>query len=250
MSKIIFNRMKLKCIAIDDEPLALEIISDYISRVPFLVLIETFDNAIQSIDYLKSNSVDLMFLDIQMESLTGTQLVKALSQKPEVIFTTAYDKYAVEGFELDAADYLLKPISFERFVKAVDKVYNRLRSDKSKQHYSEVTISNPVENFFFVKTENRLEKVFFNDILYVEGQGDYLRIICRNSKIMTLQNFKTLENILPSDNFIRVHKSYMVAVNKIENITKNRIKIGKESIPVSDSYKKSFYDILRGKGII
>ena len=242
--------MKLKCIAIDDEPLALEIITDYISRVPFLELIQTFDNAIESIDYLKSNNVDLMFLDIQMESLTGTQLVKALSHKPEVIFTTAYDTYAVEGFELDAADYLLKPISFERFVKAVDKVYNRLRSDIAKQHYSEVTIANPVENFFFVKTENRLQKVFFNDILYVEGQGDYLRIICRNCKIMTLQNFKTLEKILPVDNFIRVHKSYMVAVNKIESVIKNRIKIGTESIPVSDSYKKSFYEILRGKGIV
>ncbi len=242
--------MKLKCIAIDDEPLALEIITDYISRVPFLELIQTFDNAIESIDYLKSNNVDLMFLDIQMESLTGTQLVKALSHKPEVIFTTAYDTYAVEGFELDAADYLLKPISFERFVKAVDKVYNRLRSDIAKQHYSGVTIANPVENFFFVKTENRLQKVFFNDILYVEGQGDYLRIICRNCKIMTLQNFKTLEKILPVDNFIRVHKSYMVAVNKIESVIKNRIKIGTESIPVSDSYKKSFYEILRGKGIV
>lgn len=242
--------MRLKCIAIDDEPLALEIITDYISRVPFLELIQTFDNGIESIDYLKNNSVDLMFLDIQMESLTGTQLVKALSHKPEVIFTTAYDTYAVEGFELDAADYLLKPISFERFVKAVDKVYNRLRSDIFKQHYSEVTIANPVENFFFVKTENRLQKVFFNDILYVEGQGDYLRIICRNSKIMTLQNFKTLENILPVDNFIRVHKSYMVAVNKIESVIKNRIKIGTESIPVSDSYKKIFYEILRGKGIV
>ena len=242
--------MKLKCIAIDDEPLALEIITDYISRIPFLELVRTFDNAIESIDYLKNNNIDLMFLDIQMESLTGTQLVKALGQKPAVIFTTAFDKYAVEGFELDAVDYLLKPISFERFVKAVDKVYNRLRSDKSKKHYSEVTISNPVENYFFVKTENRLQKVFFNDILYVEGQGDYLRIICRECKIMTLQNFKTLESILPSDNFKRVHKSYMVAINKIESVSKNRIKIGTETIPVSDSYKNSFYETLRRKGMI
>jgi len=242
--------MRLKCIAIDDEPLALEIITDYISRVPFLELVHTFDNAIESIDYLKNNSVDLMFLDIQMESLTGTQLVKALTDKPEVIFTTAYDTYAVEGFELDAADYLLKPISFERFVKAVDKVYNRLRSDIAKQHYSEITIANPVENFLFVKTENRLQKVFFNDILYIEGQGDYLRIICRGSKIMTLQNFKTLEGILPADNFIRVHKSFMVAISKIESVTKNRIKIGNDTIPVSDTYRKSFYETIQDKGIV
>jgi two-component system LytT family response regulator len=242
--------MKLKCIAIDDEPLALEIIRDYISRVPFLELEQTFDNAIDSVDYLKNNIIDLMFLDIQMESLTGIQLVKVLSNKPEVIFTTAFDKYAVEGFELDAADYLLKPISFERFVKAVDRVYNRLRSDKSKKQYPEVTISNPAENYFFVKTENRLQKVFFNDILYIEGQGDYLRIICRESKIMTLQNFRTLMSIFPSDNFIRVHKSYMIAVNKIESVSKNRIKIGTTTIPVSESYKNSFYETLKSKGMI
>lgn len=247
---LIKSKMKLKCIAIDDEPLALEIITDYISRVPFLELTQTFDNAIDSIDYLNTNITDLVFLDIQMESLTGIQLVKALSHKPEVIFTTAFDSYAVEGFELDAADYLLKPISFERFVKAVDKVYNRLRPDRSEQKYSEVTIANPVENFFFVKTGNKLQKVFFNDILFIEGQGDYLRIICTDCKIMTLQNFITLEKILPEDNFIRVHKSYMIAINKIESVSKNRIRIGENLIPVSDSYRTAFYNMLKTKGMI
>ena len=242
--------MKLRCIAIDDEPLALEIISDYISKVPFLELIETFDNALDSIDFIKNNKPDLMFLDIQMESFTGIQLVQSLSKRPEVIFTTAHDNYAVEGFELNAADYLMKPISFERFVKAVDKVYNKLSPIPEKRHYSEVTISNPTEKFFFVKTENRLQKVFYNDILYVEGQGDYLRIITTVDKIMTLQNFKTLLTILPPNNFIRVHKSYLVAIDKIDSVSRNRISIGDTIIPVSDSYKNSFNDVIRKKGLI
>ena len=242
--------MTLKCIAIDDEPLALEIIIDYITKVPFLELINSFDNALESIDFLRENEIDLMFLDIQMESFTGIQLVQALSKRPEVIFTTAHDSYAVKGFELDAVDYLLKPISFERFVKAADKVYNKLRPNQDKRKYSEVTISNPLENYFFVKTENRLQKVFFNDILYIEGQGDYLRIIATNTKIMILQNFKTISSILPKTNFIRVHKSYMVAINKIETVTRNRISIGNTTIPVSDSYKNIFYETLKEKGMI
>lgn len=242
--------MKLRCIAIDDEPLALEIITDYISKVPFLELIETFDNALDSIDYIKTNEPDLMFLDIQMESFTGIQLVQSLSKRPEVIFTTAHDNYAVEGFELNAADYLMKPISFERFVKAVDKVYNKLRPIPEKRTYSEVTISNPAEKYFFVKTENRLQKVFYDDILYVEGQGDYLRIISRVDKIMTLQNFKTLASILPDNNFIRVHKSFMVAINKIDSVSRNRISIGETIIPISDSYKNSFNDTIKEKGLI
>jgi len=242
--------MKLRCIAIDDEPLALEIISDYISKVPFLELIKTFDNAIDSIDYLKTTTIELMFLDIQMESLTGIQLLKALKTRPEVILTTAHDSYALEGYELDVADYLMKPISFERFVKAVDKVYNKLMPNPQQRKYGQITIANPVDNYFFVKTENRLQKVFLKDILYVEGQGDYLRIITPDIKIMTLQNFKTLLSILPKGNFLRVHKSYLVALNKIDSVSKNRIKIGDSIIPVSDSYKTEFYDALREKGML
>jgi len=242
--------MKLKCIAIDDEPLALEIICDYISKVPFLELMNTFDNALDSLEFIRNNQVDLMFLDIQMEALTGIQLVQALSKRPEVIFTTAHDSYAVEGFELDAADYLLKPISFERFVKAADKVYNKLRPDPKKRHFDKVTIANPIENYFFVKTENRLQKVFFNNILFIEGQGDYLRIITTKTKIMTLQNFKTIGAMLPTSNFIRVHKSYMVAINKIDSVSRNRIKIGEMTIPVSDSYKTRFNEMLQEKGML
>jgi DNA-binding LytR/AlgR family response regulator len=243
--------MELRCVAIDDEPLALEIITAYIEKVPFLKLLKTFDNALDSIDFLKKNKVDLMFLDIEMESLSGIQLIHALKDRPEVIFTTAYDSYAVEGFELDAADYLLKPISFERFVKSVDKVYNKFITPKTKTNgqVQSVRISSS-GNFIFVKTENRLQKVAFSEILYIEGQGDYLKIVTPKARIMTLQNFKKFEEILPPDNFIRVHKSYLVALNKIESITRNRIRIGNILIPVSDSYKNAFYEVIGKKGLL
>lgn len=243
--------MKLNCIAIDDEPLALEIIVDYISRVPFLNLLTTFDNAVECIDYLKNNKVHLMFLDIEMESLTGIQLINALKARPEVIFTTAYDSYAVEGFELDAADYLLKPISFERFVKSVDRVYNKLTAKEAGNGAARSNAAVSQQGrYIFVKTENRLQKIAVSDILYVEGQGDYLRIIAKTMKVMTLQNFKKLEAVLPPGNFIRVHKSYLIALDKIESITRNRIKIGDKLIPVSDSYKNQFYDKLAEKGLL
>jgi DNA-binding LytR/AlgR family response regulator len=243
--------MELNCIAVDDEPLALEIIRDYINRVPFLKLLTTFDNAIDCIDFLKNNKVDLMFLDIEMESLTGIQLIHALKVRPEVIFITAYDSYAIEGFELDAADYLLKPVSFERFVKSADRVYNKITSregsGKTAQSAPEMHATG---KYIFVKTENRLQKIPVDEILYVEGQGDYLRIIAKTMKVMTLQNFRKLESVLPGSNFVRVHKSYLVALDKIENITRNRIKIGDKLIPVSDSYKNAFYDKLSEKGLL
>jgi two-component system LytT family response regulator len=242
--------MELTCIAIDDEPLALEIITAYIEKVPFLKLLRTFDNAIDSIDFIKKNKVDLMFLDIEMEALTGIQLIHALKERPEVIFTTAYDSYAVEGFELDAADYLLKPISFERFVKSVDKVYNKFISPKPKTDTPVHSAKATSGNFIFVKTENRLQKVAFSEILFIEGQGDYLKIVTTNARIMTLQNFKKFEATLPPENFLRVHKSYLVALNKIESITRNRIKIGNTLIPVSDSYKNAFYEAISKKGLL
>ena len=241
--------MVLNCIAIDDEPLALEIISDYISKIPFLNLLRTFDNAIDSVDYIKKNKIDLMFLDVQMEELTGIQLIHALRERPQVILTTAHDSYAIEGFELDVADYLLKPISFERFLKSVDKVYNKLRPSGNESN-GNMTIASPTESFIFIKTENRLQKVSFNDILFIEGQGDYLKVVTTTARIMTLQNFKKFESTLPADNFLRVHKSYLVAIDKIESITRNRIKIGNTIIPVSDSYKDTFFKILEKRGLL
>ncbi|MBN2611648.1 MAG: response regulator transcription factor [Bacteroidales bacterium] len=243
----------LNCIAIDDEPLALDIIREYAAKIPFLNLTKTFDNAIEVIEYLRNNNVDIMFLDIQMEELTGIQLLKVLTNKPKVILTTAYDTFAIKGYELDVTDYLLKPFSFERFTKAVNKAFEQITLKKG--NLLPGNDSQPVpevqgEDYFFVKTEFRLQKVDFKDILYIEGQGDYQSIVTVKGKIMTLQNLAKLEGILPAGNFIRVHKSYIVSLARIEKIERNRIRIGEKSIPISDTYKEKFFDTLTKRRLI
>lgn len=243
--------MKINCIAVDDEPLALEVIEDYIKKVPFLNLLKVFDNAIDAMEFLRNEKVDLMFLDIQMEELTGIQMLNILKPKPEVIFTTAYDQFALQGYELDVTDYLLKPISFERFVKAVDKVYEKFcKQNTPKAPPQEAPIFNPRTDYFFVKSGFKLHKVTFDEILYVEGQGDYLKIVTPRVRIMTLQTFKGVEDILPPSNFLRVHKSYIVAIDKIESIEGNMIRVADAHIPIGESYKKQFQIVLDQKKIM
>ena len=243
--------MKISCIAVDDEPLTLEVIEDYIKKVPFLTLLKVFDKAIDAMEFLRNEKADLMFLDIQMEELTGIQMLNILKPKPEVIFTTAYDQFALQGYELDVTDYLLKPISFERFVKAVDKVYEKFcKLNAGKTHPAEISIFNPKTDYFFVKSGFKLHKVTFDEILYVEGQGDYLKIVTPRLRIMTLQTFKGVEDILPAANFLRVHKSYIVAIDKIESIEGNMIRIADVHIPIGESYKKQFQMVLDQKKIM
>ncbi|MBN1187373.1 MAG: response regulator transcription factor [Bacteroidales bacterium] len=232
--------MKINCIVIEDEPLALKKIMEFIEQVDYLNLLKGFDNAVDAIGYLKENIVDLIFLDIRMKKLSGIQFLKSLQNKPNVIITSAYDAYALKGYELNVADYLLKPFTFERFLISVDKVYNQLKEVKSD-------IRN---DYIFVKTEYRIEKVMLKDILYIQGMRDYLQIHTSDRKIMTLQTFRNLLEVLPSNDFQRVHNSYIVAISKIENIERNRIRIGKELIPISDSYKDKFYEILKIRRIL
>jgi two-component system, LytTR family, response regulator len=240
--------MKINCIAIDDEPLALDIIRDYCSRVPFLNLEKTFENALESIEYIRLHSPDLIFLDIQMEELSGIQLLNALTQRPYVIFTTAYDSYALQGFDLDVMDYLLKPISFERFLKGANKVYEKIQADQRTDSSPELASNNATSDpFFFVKTETRIEKIRFAEVLFVEGMGDYWRIITTTKKIMSLLNYKKLEEILPQSQFVRVHKSFIVALDKIDSVERNRIKIGERLIPISETYRKAFFDRIEKK---
>jgi two-component system, LytTR family, response regulator len=240
--------MKINCIAIDDEPLALDIIKAYCSKVPFLNLLETFNNAIDTLEYLRSNTIDLMFLDIQMEELTGIQLLNALHQKPYVILTTAYDNFALQGFDLDVVDYMLKPISFERFIKGVNKVSERMQKERNETPVEKSDNNQVPENsgnsYFFVKTETRIEKVETADVLFVEGMGDYWRIVTKNRRIMTLMNAKRIEDILHEPAFCRVHKSYFVALDKIEFVERKHIKIGSEHIPISETYQKHFFDLI------
>lgn len=246
--------MKIKCIAVDDEPLALEKIKNYISKVSFLELVKTFSNGIETIDYLREHKVDLMFLDIQMEELTGIQLLEVLTNKPKVIFTTAYDSYALKGYELEVSDYLLKPISFDRFLQSVNKIYNQSLSNQPVQtitHTEIQHITEPIhEDFMFVKTEYRMQKVMFADVQYIEGMKDYLRIITKSEKIMTLQNFQGMLDMLPQDNFIRIHKSYIIAINKIDHIDRGHVIIGKERIPIGESYKQLFFEHLKKRKLI
>ncbi|MBK7211845.1 MAG: response regulator transcription factor [Bacteroidales bacterium] len=239
--------MKINCIAIDDEPLALDIIKAYCSKVPSLNLVMTFTNAIDTLEYLRTNSVDLMFLDIQMEELTGIQLLNSLHQRPFVILTTAFDNFALQGFDLDVVDYMLKPISFERFIKGVNKVSERMQKESPEAPVEKQESIAQVENvdtYFFVKTETRIEKVETSEVLYVEGMGDYWRIVTKNRRIMTLMNAKRIEDILHEPQFCRVHKSYFVAIDKIEFVERKHIKIGTEHIPISDTYQKNFFDLI------
>jgi len=229
--------MKLKCIIIEDEPLATDKLTGFIEKLPLLELVGSFDNALEAISFLNENLVDLVFLDIQMNGFNGIQFLETIKQKPYVIITSAYDQYALKGYEFSVDDYLLKPYSFERFVKSV----NNLAEFSSEQLRDK---NNYTKDSIFVNTEYRLERIELKRILYIEGMKDYLKIVTTEKNILTLQNFKGILEILPEDEFVRTHKSFIVALNKIENIERNRIKIGKALIPISDTYKIGFYNLI------
>lgn len=231
--------MLIKCIAIDDEPLALTKLEGFISKVPDLKLMRTFDNATEAIGWIKGNNPDLIFLDIQMTQLTGIQFIEAIKTDARIIITSAYDQYAIKGFELNVTDYLLKPFSFQRFLQAVNRVMEHFVSHNIEESTSES------EKHIFVKTEYRLERVDLDDILYIEGMKDYLRIICKDKKIMTLQSFSKLEGSLPYKRFCRVHKSYIVAIDKIKSVERGVILIAGKSIPLSNTYKENFFSKIR-----
>jgi two-component system, LytTR family, response regulator len=232
--------MQINCIAIDDEPLALLKLEGFINKLPDLNLVRTFDNAIDAIGWLKENHTDLIFLDIQMEQLTGIQFLEATGSESWIIITSAYDQYAIKGFDLNVTDYLLKPFSFQRFVQSVNKVmefYSLKTNDKN--------LAPGNESFIFVKTEYRLERVDLDNILYIEGMKDYLRIICSDKKIMTLQSFSKIEETLPSKKFCRVHKSFIVAIDKIKSVERGVIIIADKRIPVSNTYKENFFSKIK-----
>lgn len=245
--------MKIKCIAVDDEPLALGKMSAFIEKVPYLDLKGTFDNGFDAMNFLRQEEVDLMFLDIQMDELTGIQLLEVLTQRPKIIFTTAYDQYAIKGYELDVTDYLLKPISFKRFLMAVEKVYNIIADDEKSSPKSQDTpevTSIEKDSYILVRSEYRLQKIKLDDILYIEGMKDYSRIYTPTQKIMTLQNLKKIEEVLPTPPFFRVHKSYIISSNKVDSIGKNDLFIGEQQIPIGGLYKKAFLDFINQQRLI
>jgi DNA-binding LytR/AlgR family response regulator len=227
--------MIINCIVIEDEPLALKKISGYIGKIDYLNLLSAFNNASDAIGFIKTNVVDLIFLDIRMKGLTGIQFLESLNSKPKVIITSAYDEYALKGYELDVVDYLLKPFAFDRFVKSVEKIYRDLANKNIEQK----------PDYLFVKTEYRIEKLDLKNILYIQGMKDYLLICTITKKIMTLQSFRNLIEALPEKEFVRVHNSFIISISKIDTIEKNRIKIGEKLIPISNSYKDNFFNLLK-----
>ena len=243
--------MKMNCIAVDDEVLALKKIKRYAEKIDYLNLLGTFDSALSTFSFLRENHIDLIFLDIQMDEFTGIQLLETIKDPPYVILTTAFDEYALKAYELDVMDYLLKPIPFERFVKAVEKVYARFLKEKHSQNKISRMEAVPAQpdkpEYTFVKSGNKTVKMYYNKILYIEGMRDYLQIHTEDSKIMTLLNFKTIQDLLDPQKFIRVHKSYIVAIDKIDYIENNAIKIRDKLIPVSSSYKIAFNNLLSKK---
>lgn len=226
----------IKCIIVDDEPLASQLLASYASKIEELEVIATFSNPLDVIGFIQKNKVDLVFLDIQMPELSGVQLAQLLDKKTFVIFTTAYADHAVKGFELKAVDYLVKPISLQRFLESVNRVVE-LVANNSK---SNENIKSKM-NHIFVKTEYRLQKIDLKDIFYLKGMGDYVFVATSKGNFMTLENLKSFEVKLPTEQFIRVHKSYLIAFEKIDFVEKNRIKINEELIPIGRTYLDRFW---------
>lgn len=236
----------IRCLVVDDEPLALDILTDYIEKVPFLQLVNATTSAFDALAQVQDGKADLVFLDVQMPELTGIQFLKIINGKCDVILTTAYPQYALDGYELDVVDYLLKPIAFDRFYKAVQKVHH----EKSQS----APIAEPVPatstyDFIFVKTEHKIQKIYLDDILYIEGLKDYISIFTSSERIITLQNMKKMEDVLPAGRFVRVHKSYILALDKIESIERSRIFIGDKIIPIGDTYRDNFFKLIENKNI-
>jgi DNA-binding LytR/AlgR family response regulator len=239
--------LNISCLIVEDEPLARNLLTEYVRKVPYLNLVKACSGALEAMDVLRTTSVDLLFLDVQMPELTGISFLKSLQKKPLVILTTAYSEYALEGYELDITDYLLKPITFERFLKAVDKVSQRMSGGVvPTEKPAGETLPSP---FIFVKDGTKLVKIRWDDILYVEGLKDYVTIHTKAQKVISLQRLKVLEEQLPSDKFIRVHNSFIVALDAIDSVHKDKIQIGNALVPVGDTYKKAFRDFIEGRQI-
>lgn len=237
----------MNILIVDDEPLALEVLENYISRMQMLTLVGKCSNAIEAFEALHKHKVDLMFLDIEMPQIKGIDFLKTLSNPPKVVLTTAYPHYAIDGYELNVLDYLLKPVSFERFVRSVQKALpanpNHVLEDTT--HLALVT--EPKQDYIFVKADKKLIKTYFKDILFVEGLKDYVMIYTQAGRIITLQTMKSLEEKLPTDTFIRAHRSFIINIHKVDIIEANHLVIDKKEIPIGKNYKEELLEIINRK---
>jgi len=224
----------IKCILLDDEPLAIQLMEDFIQKIPFLNLQATFAEPLKALDYLNKNDVDLIFLDIRMPDLQGTDFTRSLTKKPEIIFISAYSEYALQGFELKALDYLLKPVPFERFVMAANRAKEQIEAKQSRTGSKE---------FFFINVSHKIHKIVYDDILYLEGYKDYTKLFLKHTAapLLVLHNLKYFEDFLIDKDFVRVHRSYIVPINKIYTVSRKTVIIGNKSIPVSDMYRDRLF---------
>lgn len=228
--------MKIKCIIVDDEPLAISIIENHISKIHDMEVVATCNNAVQAFEVLQKQKIDLIFLDIQMPEITGIDFLRTLSHPPKVIITTAYREYAIEGFELDVVDYLLKPITFERFLKAIQKVYNKTDPDFLLQSKI-IQAGQMEEDFLLVKVKKKLVKIFLNDILYIENFRYNIKIVTTEKEIMTKMLISEMADKLPDYLFLRIHRSFIVPLKKIESFSPSSVEIKGFEIPIGRSYK-------------
>jgi len=240
----------LKVLIVDDEFHARKLLADYVSKIPFLQLVKTCMNVFEAIEIMQKERIDLLILDIQMPEMTGIEFARSLNKRPTIIFSTAYSEYAVESFELDVADYLLKPIEFPRFLQAAYKAKSRIepQSFPIAEISQQIVLPKPEANeFLTIKDGSKIHKINYSDLLYIEGQREYVTFHTTQKKITALYVMKNLEEILPPKQFIRVHKSYIVSIKHIEMIEGNMLKISGEKIPIGGSYKAELFDKLGGK---
>ncbi len=238
--------MKIKCITVDDEFLALQLLEQYINRVSSLELVAQCEDGLSAITALQThNDIDLIFLDIQMPNLSGLDMLATLKHPPAVIFTTAYSEHALEAFQLDAVDYLLKPFSFQRFLQAVNKATERVQykrqrmsGNTSNNNSADASVEEPVKDHFFVKADYKMVKIRYDDIFYIEGLREYVCIYTTQKRIITLESMKNLVSILPANHFMRTHKSYIVSIDKVDAFSGNTLEINGKTIPISKSYKE------------
>jgi len=232
--------MAIKCIAVDDEPPALQLVTAYIEKTPFLELQGSYNNPIEALEQVQKHQIPLVFLDINMPDISGMQLSRLLPENSKVIFTTAYEKYALESYRVAALDYLVKPFSYEEFLSA---------ANRAKDFFQVKTEQNENADFIFVKADYKLHKIYFNEIMYVENIKDYVRLHLENgNKLMSLMSLKSLEKELPA-NFMKVHRSFIVNLDAITTIERNRILFGKNYVPISDKYKDTFQQYISGRSI-
>lgn len=231
----------INCLIIDDEPLALQLLEDFVNKTPYLKLAGKFEDPMQALAILESGGIDLLFLDIKMPDISGIDFFRSLSNKPQVIFTTAYSEFAIDGFELKAMDYLLKPVPFEKFLAACNRVREYLELKNARTALAD-------KDYFFINASHKLHKVFYNDILYLEGLKDYTKIhlTSSSSPLIILHNLKYFEGLLERNDFIRIHRSYIVSIRKVTTVSRKSVVVQSNELPVSDNYRESFFTQIGG----